>query len=35
MNALDGDLFSEIFGAWVEGLREDEPDIICRSLDLI
>jgi hypothetical protein len=28
MNALDGDLFSEIFGAWVEGLREDEPDIV-------
>lgn len=28
MNALDGDLFSEAFGAWVEGLREDEPDIV-------
>ncbi len=28
MNALDGDLFSETFGAWVEGLREDEPDIV-------
>ena len=28
MNALDGDLFSELFGAWLEGLREDEPDIV-------
>ena len=28
MNALDGDLFSEIFGAWVDCLREDEPDIV-------
>ena len=28
MNALDGDLFSEIFGARLEGLREDEPDIV-------
>jgi predicted transposase YbfD/YdcC len=28
MNALDGALFSEALGAWVEGLREDEPEII-------
>jgi predicted transposase YbfD/YdcC len=28
MNALDGDFFSELFGAWLEGLREDEPDIV-------
>jgi predicted transposase YbfD/YdcC len=28
MNALDGGLFSEAFTAWVEGLREDEPDIV-------
>lgn len=28
MNALDGGLFCEVFAAWVEGLREDEPDIV-------
>ncbi len=28
MNALDPDLFKACFTAWVEGLREDEPDII-------
>lgn len=28
MNALDGGLFSEAFAAWVEGLREDAPDIV-------
>ena len=28
MNTLDGGLFSEAFAAWVEGLREDEPDIV-------
>jgi hypothetical protein len=28
MNALDGDLLSEIFGARVEGLREDETAIV-------
>jgi predicted transposase YbfD/YdcC len=28
MNALDPALFSECFAAWVEGLREDEPDIV-------
>jgi predicted transposase YbfD/YdcC len=28
INALDGDLFSEAFGAWVEGLREAGPDIV-------
>ena len=26
MNALPGGLFSEMFAAWVEGLREDAPD---------
>jgi hypothetical protein len=26
MNALDGALFSEVFAAWVEGLRTDTPD---------
>ena len=28
LNALDGALFSEAFTSWVEGLREDEPDIV-------
>lgn len=28
INALDPDLFSACFTAWVEGLREDEPDIV-------
>ena len=28
MNALDPALFAECFGAWVEGLREAEPDIV-------
>ena len=28
MNALDPALFSECFVAWVEDLREDEPDIV-------
>lgn len=28
MNALDGDLFADCFTAWVENLREDEPDIV-------
>lgn len=28
MNALDPDLFGACFVAWVEGLREDEPDIV-------
>jgi len=28
VNALDPDLFSACFTAWVEGLREDEPDIV-------
>ena len=28
MNALDPALFSECFAAWVEELREDEPDIV-------
>ena len=28
MNARDGGLFSEAFAAWVEGLREDTPDIV-------
>jgi predicted transposase YbfD/YdcC len=28
MYTLDGGLFSEAFAAWVEGLREDEPDIV-------
>ncbi|MFN7598211.1 MAG: ISAs1 family transposase [Cereibacter sp.] len=28
MNTLDGGLFSEAFAAWVEGLREDEPEIV-------
>ena len=28
MNALDGALFSEAFAAWVDGLREAEPDIV-------
>lgn len=28
INALDADLFSACFTAWVEGLREDEPDIV-------
>ena len=28
MNALPGDLFCEVFAAWVEDLREDEPDIV-------
>jgi predicted transposase YbfD/YdcC len=28
MNALDPALFSECFAAWVEALREDEPDIV-------
>jgi len=28
MNALDPDLFSDCFVAWVDGLREDEPDIV-------
>ena len=28
MNALPGGLFSEVFTAWVEGLREDAPDIV-------
>ena len=27
MNALPGDLFGQAFTAWVEGLREDIPDI--------
>lgn len=27
-NALDGDLFTQCFGDWVEGLREAEPDIV-------
>lgn len=28
INALDPDLFTACFTAWVEGLREDEPDIV-------
>jgi predicted transposase YbfD/YdcC len=28
MNALDPGLFSECFTSWVEGLREDAPDIV-------
>jgi predicted transposase YbfD/YdcC len=28
VNALDPDLFGACFVAWVEGLREDEPDIV-------
>jgi predicted transposase YbfD/YdcC len=28
INALDPDLFGACFIAWVEGLREDEPDIV-------
>jgi predicted transposase YbfD/YdcC len=28
INALDPDLFGACFAAWVEGLREDEPDIV-------
>lgn len=28
MNALDPDLFCACFTAWVDGLREDEPDIV-------
>jgi len=28
INAIDGELFSRCFGAWVESLREAEPDII-------
>ena len=28
MNALPGGLFHEMFAAWVEGLREDAPDIV-------
>ena len=28
MNALPGGLFNEMFAAWVEGLREDAPDIV-------
>ena len=28
LSALDGALFSEAFTSWVEGLREDEPDIV-------
>jgi predicted transposase YbfD/YdcC len=28
INALDPNLFSACFVAWVEGLREDEPDIV-------
>lgn len=28
INALDPELFSTAFIAWVEGLREDEPDIV-------
>lgn len=28
MNALDPAIFSDCFVAWVEGLREDEPDIV-------
>ncbi|BAI72993.1 transposase (plasmid) [Azospirillum sp. B510] len=28
MNALDGELFSSCFTAWVDGLREGEPDIV-------
>ena len=28
INALDPELFSACFIAWVEGLREDEPDIV-------
>jgi predicted transposase YbfD/YdcC len=28
MNALDPELFSACFVAWVDGLREDEPDIV-------
>ena len=27
MNALDGDLFAAAFTAWVDGLRDTEPDI--------
>jgi predicted transposase YbfD/YdcC len=28
LNALDGELFARCFSAWVEGLREVEPDIL-------
>jgi predicted transposase YbfD/YdcC len=28
INALDPDLFGTCFATWVEGLREDEPDIV-------
>jgi predicted transposase YbfD/YdcC len=28
MNVIDPDLFGACFTAWVEGLREDEPDIV-------
>lgn len=28
INALDGELFAACFSAWVEGLREAEPDIV-------
>lgn len=28
LNAVDGELFAACFTAWVEGLREDEPDIV-------
>jgi predicted transposase YbfD/YdcC len=28
INAIDGELFGQCFGDWVEGLREAEPDIV-------
>ena len=32
MNALPGDLFGQAFTAWVEGLREDIPDLVAPDI---
>ena len=32
MNALPGDLFGQAFTAWVEGLREDIPDLVAPEI---
>ena len=32
MNALPGGLFNEMFAAWVEGVREDAPDIVAPDI---
>ena len=32
MNALPGELFGQAFTAWVEGLREDIPDIVAPDI---